>query len=40
MFVERLFKQLEDDDAVYFGDSLWLFLMLELWHRKHVEGAA
>ena len=39
-FVERLFKQLEDDDAVYFGDSLWLFLMLELWHRKHVEGAA
>jgi asparagine synthase (glutamine-hydrolysing) len=39
-FVERLFKQLEDDDTVYFGDSLWLFLMLELWHRKHVEGAA
>jgi asparagine synthase (glutamine-hydrolysing) len=36
-FVERLFDQLEADDGVYFGDSLWLFLMLELWHRKHVE---
>jgi asparagine synthase (glutamine-hydrolysing) len=39
-FVEQLFKQLDSDDGVYFGDSLWLFLMLELWHRKHVEGAA
>jgi len=39
-FVERLFQQSEADDGAYFGDSLWLFLMLELWHRKHVEGAA
>jgi len=39
-FVERLFARLEADDAVYYGDSLWLFLMLELWHRKHIEGTA
>jgi asparagine synthase (glutamine-hydrolysing) len=37
-FIERMFRDLDDDDGVYFGDSLWLFLMLELWHSKHVEG--
>lgn len=36
-FVEKLFAGLEQDDTPYFGDLLWVFLMLELWHRKHVE---
>ena len=39
-FVERLFADLEHDDTPYFGDLLWTFLMLELWHRRHVEGSA
>jgi len=37
-FVEELFKKMEQDDSPYFGDLLWVFLMLELWHRQHVEG--
>lgn len=36
--VERFFADLERDDTPYFGDLLWVFLMLELWHRRHVEG--
>jgi asparagine synthase (glutamine-hydrolysing) len=39
-FVESLFQRLDADDGAYFGDGLWLFLMLELWHRRHMEGAA
>jgi asparagine synthase (glutamine-hydrolysing) len=39
-FVERLFADMQQDDTPYFGDLLWAFLMLELWHRQHVEGSA
>jgi asparagine synthase (glutamine-hydrolysing) len=39
-FIERLFASLEQDDTPYFGDLLWVFLMLEFWHRRHVEGTA
>jgi asparagine synthase (glutamine-hydrolysing) len=39
-FVEKLMANLEADDTPYFGDLLWVFLMLELWHRKHVAGTA
>jgi hypothetical protein len=28
---------MQQDDTPYFGDLLWVFLMLELWHRQHVE---
>lgn len=38
-FVENLFAGLEQDDTPYFGDLLWVFFMLELWHRRHVDGA-
>jgi asparagine synthase (glutamine-hydrolysing) len=37
-FIEKLIGKLEGDDTPYYGDLLWVFLMLELWHRKHVEG--
>jgi asparagine synthase (glutamine-hydrolysing) len=38
-FVERLFKEMDlDNSSTFFGDMMWLFLMLELWHRQHVEG--
>jgi hypothetical protein len=39
-FIEKLMDHLEQDDTPYYGDLLWVFLMLELWHRKHVAGAA
>jgi asparagine synthase (glutamine-hydrolysing) len=39
-FIEKLMSNLEQDDTPYFGDLLWVFLMLELWHRKHVAGSA
>lgn len=37
-FVEHLFVNMQNDDTPYFGDLLWSFLVLELWHRIHVEG--
>lgn len=37
-FIEKLMSHLEQDDTPYYGDLLWVFLMLELWHRKHVAG--
>jgi len=37
-FIEQLFRNMKQDDTPYFGDLLWVFLMLELWHRRHVEG--
>lgn len=36
--VEGFFAELERDDTPYFGDLLWVFLMLEFWHRRHMEG--
>ena len=39
-FVEELFRRMDADATPYFGDLLWLFLMLELWHRHHIEGEA
>jgi asparagine synthase (glutamine-hydrolysing) len=38
-FVEQLFSNMQQDDTPYFGDLLWIFLVLELWHRQHVEVA-
>jgi asparagine synthase (glutamine-hydrolysing) len=39
-FIETLMTRLDQDDTPYYGDLLWVFLMLELWHRKHVAGTA
>lgn len=36
-FVEHLISEMDRDDTSFFGDVLWEFLMLELWHRRHVE---
>jgi asparagine synthase (glutamine-hydrolysing) len=38
-FVEQLFVSMQQDGTPYFGDLIWVFLMLELWHRHHVEGS-
>jgi len=34
-FIEQLFAWHRDDRTNFFGDALWVFLMLELWHRAH-----
>ena len=39
-FIEQLMASMEQDTTPYFGDLLWSFFMLELWHRRHLEGAA
>jgi asparagine synthase (glutamine-hydrolysing) len=39
-FVDQLFANMQQDDTPYYGDLIWAFLMLELWHRQHVEGSA
>ncbi|MFI5324725.1 MAG: asparagine synthase (glutamine-hydrolyzing) [Candidatus Rokuibacteriota bacterium] len=36
--LERLFEQLVADSTPFYGDILWTLLMLELWHRRHVDG--
>lgn len=36
---EWLWRQYEEVDRTYFGDLLWVFLMLELWHLEHSRSA-
>jgi asparagine synthase (glutamine-hydrolysing) len=38
-FIEGLFLKHEADDSPYYGDTLWTFLVLELWHRQYVDAA-
>lgn len=37
--LETLFDLHEADTTPFYGDTLWTLLMLELWHRRHVDGA-
>jgi asparagine synthase (glutamine-hydrolysing) len=36
--VEWLWPQYESVHQSYYGELLWIFLMLELWHLEHVDG--
>ena len=36
-FIEGLFHKHEVDETGYYGDTLWTFLILELWHRQVVD---
>lgn len=36
-FVEGLIRKHEADDSSYYGDALWTFLALELWHRQFID---
>jgi asparagine synthase (glutamine-hydrolysing) len=36
-FIEKTFTAMDQDETPYYGDILWPFLMLELWHRHHVD---
>jgi len=38
-FVEELFRKHETDQSSYYGDTIWSFLTLELWHRQLVDAA-
>lgn len=35
--IEDLFRKHEADDTSYYGDTLWTFLALELWHCQFVD---
>lgn len=35
-FLERLFELHGSDQTNFFGDNLWVFLMLELWHQSRA----
>ena len=37
-FITSLFSRMDQDATPYYGDILWVLLMLELWHRRHVSG--
>jgi asparagine synthase (glutamine-hydrolysing) len=39
-FVEELFRRHDEDDSTFYGDTLWTFLALELWHRQLVDEPA
>lgn len=34
-----LFARHQADSIPHYGDLLWRVPMLELWHRRHVDGA-
>jgi asparagine synthase (glutamine-hydrolysing) len=36
-FLEDLIRMYEADDTTYYGDTVWSFLVLELWHRQFVD---
>ena len=36
-FVEELFRRHDEDDSTFYGDTLWTFLTLELWHRQLID---
>lgn len=36
-FLEDLIRRHEADDTSYYGDTLWSFFVLELWHRQFVD---
>jgi len=39
-FIEDLFRHYDRDDSTYYGDALWTFLAIELWHRQTVDEPA
>jgi asparagine synthase (glutamine-hydrolysing) len=38
--IDELFQLHAADTTPYYGDILWTLLMLELWHRRHLDGVA
>jgi len=38
-FLEDLIRRHEADDSTYYGDTLWSFFVLELWHLQFADAA-
>jgi asparagine synthase (glutamine-hydrolysing) len=36
-FLDDLIQKHEADDSTYYGDTLWSFFVLELWHQQFVD---
>jgi len=36
-FLDDLVLKMESDDSTYYGDTLWSFFVLELWHQQFVD---
>ena len=36
-FIEDLFSKYDADDSSYYGDTIWSFLAMELWHREFAD---
>ncbi|HUK16183.1 MAG TPA: asparagine synthase-related protein, partial [Bryobacteraceae bacterium] len=36
-FLEELIRLHEADNTSYYGDNVWSFLVLEMWHRQFVD---
>jgi asparagine synthase (glutamine-hydrolysing) len=39
-FIDDLFRRHESEDTTYYGDTLWTFLSLELWHQQALRETA
>lgn len=39
-FVDRLFDLQRHEHVAYYGEIVWYLLVLELWHREHVDRSA
>jgi asparagine synthase (glutamine-hydrolysing) len=39
-FVDDLFRKHETEDGPYYGDTVWTFFVMELWHRQVVDELA
>lgn len=37
-FLEKLTDLHRQEDAAFYGEALWYLVVLELWHREHLEG--
>jgi asparagine synthase (glutamine-hydrolysing) len=37
-YLKDLIRKHEADETTYYGDTLWTFFVLELWHRQFVDG--
>jgi hypothetical protein len=38
--MEELFRKHDESDSPYYGDILWTFLMVELWHTQFIDQRA
>ena len=36
--LKKLLKKHDEESSGYYGSQIWNFMMLELWHRNHVDG--